>query len=179
VALADSGARALQIVDAGEIDLVLLDSMMPGMTGLEVLKLLRATRSPAELPVIMVTAVCESQKIAEALDSGANDYVTKPVDYTVALARIRSQLSRAKIEKAVRQAKSVTRWRPRGATTDCGLGLARRQDRLLDAVEGDARARRRGGSDSPDEWLSRIHPADKEGFTGALEANWKEAGGPV
>jgi serine/threonine protein kinase len=71
---------------------VLLDIMMPGMTGFEVLKTVRLARSPAALPVIMVTAKTDSEDVVEALSLGANDYVTKPVEYPVALARIRAHL---------------------------------------------------------------------------------------
>jgi diguanylate cyclase (GGDEF)-like protein len=94
VKVAENGSDALAQIERREVDLVLLDAMMPGMNGLEVLKQVRATHSPEDLPVIMVTAVSESLRVAEALDLGANDYVTKPIDFAVALARIRSQLSR-------------------------------------------------------------------------------------
>ena len=89
---AASGPEALELVRRGNIDLVLLDIMMPGMTGIDVLRTLRATRSPAALPVIMVTAKTDSEDVVEALSLGANDYVTKPVDYPVALARIQTHL---------------------------------------------------------------------------------------
>ena len=67
--------------------------MMPGMDGIETLHRLRRTRSLSELPVIMVTAKDSSEAIVEALDAGANDYITKPVDFAVAQARIRTQLT--------------------------------------------------------------------------------------
>jgi DNA-binding response OmpR family regulator len=89
---AESGERALQAVRAGGVDLVLLDLAMPGMSGVEVLKALRGTRSAADLPVIMVTASCDSEDVVEALGQGANDYVTKPIDFPVAIARIDAAL---------------------------------------------------------------------------------------
>ena len=89
VLLAEGGEQALAILASERIDLVLLDVMMPGMTGLDVLRRMRGSRSLADLPVIMVTAKDASSDIVEALTLGANDYVTKPVDYPVALARIR------------------------------------------------------------------------------------------
>jgi CheY-like chemotaxis protein len=92
VVSAASGHEALAVLKRGVVDLVLLDIMMPGMTGFEVLKTVRLTHSPAALPVIMVTAKTESEDVVEALSLGANDYVTKPVDYPVALARIRKEL---------------------------------------------------------------------------------------
>ena len=89
---AASGPEALELVRRGNVDMVLLDIMMPGMTGLDVLRTLRATRSSASLPVLMVTAKTDSEDVVEALSLGANDYITKPVDYPVALARIETHL---------------------------------------------------------------------------------------
>jgi diguanylate cyclase (GGDEF)-like protein len=93
VLTADSGPSALAITGAERVDLVLLDVMMPGMDGIETLRQLRRTRSVSELPVIMVTAKDGSDDVVEALDAGANDYITKPVDFVVAQARIRTQLT--------------------------------------------------------------------------------------
>jgi DNA-binding response OmpR family regulator len=89
---ADGGESALEAVRAGGVDLVLLDLAMPGMDGRQVLKALRSTRSAAELPVIMVTAFSDSEDVVEALGHGANDYVTKPIDFPVAVARIEAAL---------------------------------------------------------------------------------------
>jgi DNA-binding response OmpR family regulator len=89
---AASGPEALELLRRSPVDLVLLDIMMPGMTGLDVLKTLRLSRATAALPVIMVTAKTDSEDVVEALSLGANDYVTKPVDYPVALARIQKEL---------------------------------------------------------------------------------------
>ena len=105
VKVALNGQRALDIVAASPPpDLVLLDIMMPGMDGMEVLDRIRETRSAVELPVIMVTAKDESSDIVEALDRGANDYVTKPVDISVALARIRTHLALKEATRALEQA---------------------------------------------------------------------------
>jgi diguanylate cyclase (GGDEF)-like protein len=90
---AESGTAALDILAAHRVDLVLLDVMMPGMSGVDVLRRVRETRSISELPIIMVTAKDGTDDIVEALDLGANDYVTKPLDVAVALARIRTQLT--------------------------------------------------------------------------------------
>jgi len=95
---AEGGVRALEIIAEGGIDLVLLDVMMPDINGLDVLKTVRETLSAIELPVIMVTAQAESRQIARALELGANDYVTKPVDFAVALARADTQVGRRRAE---------------------------------------------------------------------------------
>ena len=85
---ADGGIKALELVESGCFDAVLLDIMMPDLDGLEVLRKIRLDHSPESLPVIMVTAKNESADIVEALGLGANDYVVKPVDFSVALARV-------------------------------------------------------------------------------------------
>jgi diguanylate cyclase (GGDEF)-like protein len=93
VLTADNGADALNLINTHQIDAVLLDVMMPGMSGIDTLRSLRQLRSVSDLPVIMVTARDGSDDVVEALDLGANDYVTKPIDYAVALARIRAQVT--------------------------------------------------------------------------------------
>lgn len=104
IAEADSGRGALELVDAGAFDVVLLDVMMPDMNGLEVLRRIREKHSDVQLPVIMVTGKTESQDIVEALTAGANDYITKPVDFAVALARVNTQVGRRRAEEHVRLA---------------------------------------------------------------------------
>src|SRR6185436_10578219 len=86
VLTAENGMDALGMINTHRIDAVLLDVMMPGMSGLETLRSLRMSRSVSDLPVIMVTAKDGSDDMVEALDLGANDYV-------VALARIRAQVT--------------------------------------------------------------------------------------
>jgi len=90
--LAASGPEALEIVKNEVLDLVLLDIMMPGMSGMEVLKIIRESKTLLELPVIMVTAKTDSSDIVKALEDGANDYLIKPIDFKIAKARINMQL---------------------------------------------------------------------------------------
>jgi sigma-B regulation protein RsbU (phosphoserine phosphatase) len=100
VSAARSGREAIEVLGKRRFDLVLLDIMMPGMNGLEVLKFLRRVDSLLDLPIIMVTAKGESSDVVEALELGANDYLTKPLDIPVVLARIRTQLT---LKRAVGQ----------------------------------------------------------------------------
>jgi len=93
VVLARSGPEAIEIVESQPIDLVLLDIMMPDVSGLDVLRALRATHPREALPVIMATAKDQPQDVVEALKMGANDYVTKPLDFAVVMARTEAQLS--------------------------------------------------------------------------------------
>ena len=94
---ASDGYIALEMIDRQSFDLILLDIMMPGINGMEVLRTVRQTRSASDLPIIMATAKTESEDVVEALKLGANDYVTKPLDFPVVLARVSThfQLKRA------------------------------------------------------------------------------------
>jgi DNA-binding response OmpR family regulator len=92
VTTARDGIDALRQIDSEPPDLVLLEVMMSGMGGLEVLERTRRQRSRAELPIILATALDDSQDAVEGLDRGANDYVTKPFDFPLVIARVRSQL---------------------------------------------------------------------------------------
>jgi adenylate cyclase len=76
-----------------DFDLVLLDVMMPGISGIDVLTSVRKQLSESDLPIIMATARDASEDIVAALKLGANDYVTKPLDFPVVLARVHAQLT--------------------------------------------------------------------------------------
>ncbi len=108
VTVAEDGIRAIELVRARSFDLVLLDVLMPGLSGLEVLRELRRGFPATELPVIMATALTDSGDIVEALRLGANDYVSKPLDFPVVLARIHTQLSlKRAIEEVIRLERSL------------------------------------------------------------------------
>lgn len=107
----EDGTRALALAARERFDAVLLDVNMPGISGLGVLSALRQTRSSSELPVIMVTTRGASEDVVESLRLGANDHVTKPIDFDVLLGRLdtqltlkrsREQLSQVAAELAVR-----------------------------------------------------------------------------
>ncbi len=100
---ASSGREALELVATRHFDTILLDVMMPEMDGTEVLRRIREQHSASAMPVIMVTAKSQSEDIVAALALGANDYVTKPVEFDVALARVTSQIERKRAETEARQ----------------------------------------------------------------------------
>ena len=89
---AEDGARALELVESDTPDVILLDIMMPGMSGVDVLERVRRKWSRFQLPIIMVTGKDDSGSIVETLELGANDYIVKPVDFPVLLARLQAQL---------------------------------------------------------------------------------------
>ncbi|HUS17988.1 MAG TPA: response regulator, partial [Chloroflexia bacterium] len=115
ISVAKDGIEALQMIRQQTFDLVLLDVMMPGISGLEVLKIVRKNRSVTELPIIMATALDGSEDIVGALESGANDYVTKPIDFPVVLARIQAQLHMKRLASRANDA-------PRPAAAPSSLG---------------------------------------------------------
>tara|TARA_B100000745_G_scaffold7987_1_gene6537 strand:- start:1376 stop:3484 length:2109 start_codon:yes stop_codon:yes gene_type:complete len=92
VDIAENAQQAMFMVRPGDYDLVLLDYMLPDMNGLEVLKQIRRSFPSIELPVIMVTARHDESLIAECFEAGTNDYVTKPINFKVAMARIATHL---------------------------------------------------------------------------------------
>ena len=103
VAVAHDGDLAMELIRDHRFDLVLLDVTMPGMNGLEVLRILREAHTATDLPIIMATAHRESEDIVKALALGANDYVTKPLDFPVVLARVQTHLALKRAAEQVRQ----------------------------------------------------------------------------
>ncbi len=92
VLLAEDGIEALRLVKEEPVDLVLLDVMMPGLNGFDVLDALRKLYPPNRLRVLMVTAKDQSADVVRAFELGADDYITKPLDVPVMMARIRAHL---------------------------------------------------------------------------------------
>jgi diguanylate cyclase (GGDEF)-like protein/PAS domain S-box-containing protein len=178
VEVAADGESALAQVRDGDIDLVLLDSMMPGLSGVDVLRLLRAVHSPDQLPVIMVTALTDSSKVVEALNLGANDYVTKPVDFPVALARIRSQMARKAAESALRQSEERYALAARGSNVglwdwDLRSNRIYYSDRWK-SILGYAPAEI---ADGEHEWFSRVHADDTGPLRRDMENHWNSDSG--
>ncbi|WP_431469310.1 response regulator [Sphingosinithalassobacter sp. LHW66-3] len=95
VVLSDHGAEALDLISARGFDLVLLDRMMPDVSGIEVLQEIRGSRETADLPVIMITGRSDPGAAVEALAAGADDYLAKPFEFEVLAARIERTLARA------------------------------------------------------------------------------------
>ncbi|MGH1420310.1 MAG: response regulator transcription factor [Hyphomonas sp.] len=92
--LVNGGLEALQALADNDVDLILLDWMMPDLSGIDVLRAVRDEQSASTLPVIMCTALDDNDHIAAALSEGANDFITKPIDRTILNARMSSQLQR-------------------------------------------------------------------------------------
>jgi two-component system, cell cycle response regulator len=111
---ADSGAEALRAATTGRPDLIILDVLMPDMSGLEVCRRLKADPRTADIPVILVTALSDRTSKMAGLEAGADDFLTKPVDEVTLLARVRSLL---------RASDTVRELRERGESA-AGFGFA-------------------------------------------------------
>lgn len=90
----EDGIAAIAQISAQPPDLVILDWMMPNISGLETLKAMREHYDLNQLPIIMCTARDEESSIVDAIEAGANDYIQKPIKMPVLLARITAQLMR-------------------------------------------------------------------------------------
>ncbi len=170
--LASSGPEALDRIRTTPFDAVLLDVQMPGMSGYDVLREVRAHHSSGALPVIMVTAKDRSEDVVEALALGANDFISKPVDLPVALARIKTQLLRKQAEDKLRE--SEERYAIAMAGANDGLWdwklatneiyYSPRWKALFGHEDGDI-------STSPDEWFGRVHGGDLDRLRADVDAH--------
>jgi diguanylate cyclase (GGDEF)-like protein/PAS domain S-box-containing protein len=163
IALADSARDLLQRVKQDGTDLVLLDIEMPEVSGLDALKTLREVYSAIDLPIIMVTAKSQSEDIVRALDLGANDYLTKPIDFPVAVARIGSHVSHKRAQEALKESEERYALAARGSNdglwdwcvTASVVHFSPRWKAMLGYQEQEI-------GDKPEDWFDRIHDADRE-----------------
>ena len=110
VITASSGAEALALLETEDVDVVLLDVLMPGMDGHEVCRRIRSTPATEFLPVVMVTASGDQQRIV-ALEAGADDFVMKPIDQAELLARVGSLARIKRYHDTIRrQADELAQW---------------------------------------------------------------------
>lgn len=101
--LCASGAEALDRLQGRSFDLVLLDMVMPGMSGVTVLREIRAMQHRRHVPVLMITARSDPGAVVEALEAGADDHVTKPFEFDALDARMRRLITRAQEIDALRR----------------------------------------------------------------------------
>jgi len=174
IGLAENAKELVERVKQDAVDLVLLDIEMPEIGGLDALRALRELYSPAELPIIMVTAKTQSDDIVKALDLGANDYLTKPIDFPVAVARIGTQLSHKKAQEALKESEERYALAARGSNDglwDWSISanvvhFSPRWKAMLGYQEGQI-------GDRPEEWFDRIHDADRERVKEEIAAHQK------
>jgi diguanylate cyclase (GGDEF)-like protein/PAS domain S-box-containing protein len=163
VSVAASAHELMERIKKDSIELVLLDIEMPEISGLEGLQRIRTLYSAIELPVIMVTARNQSEDIVKALQMGANDYLTKPIDFAVALARIGTQLSHKRAQEGLKESEERYALAARGANDglwDWNLAtnviyFSDRWKAMIGYSEDEM-------SDKPEEWLDRVHTDDRQ-----------------
>ena len=163
ISMAESAHGLLERVRKENIDLILLDIEMPEITGIEALKALRQYYTSIQLPIIMLTVRNQSKDVIAALELGANDYLTKPIDFPIALARIKTQLSHKRAENALRESEERYALAARGANDGLWdwnlvaniIYFSPRWKATLGYQDHEI------GS-SPEEWFSRIHESDRD-----------------
>jgi PAS domain S-box-containing protein len=158
-----SGRGAIDLLSRRTFDLVLLDLEMPDLDGMQVLAWIRRQWDADTLPVIIVTCRDEPEHLVAALESGANDYVTKPVNLPVIEARVRTQLAHQWALRALKV--SEERYRVAVAGSNDGIwdwdlrtGVVHFSERWA-AILG---LQGRDLNASIDEWFARVHPEDLE-----------------
>jgi diguanylate cyclase (GGDEF)-like protein/PAS domain S-box-containing protein len=161
----ESGIDALVLLGERSFDLVLLDVMMPEIDGYQVLEEIRRNHEQLDLPVIMVTARGESESIEKALNLGANDYITKPLDLVIVNARIDTQVQLKRAQAALME--SQQRYQLAIASTEDGIWdwnlktetiyFSENWLKILNLTDKDQNA-------ELDFWRQQIHPEDLADF---------------
>jgi len=107
VVVALDGKSALERLELVLVDAVLLDAVMPGLSGFETCQRIKANPNLAHLPVIFMTGLAETENIVNAFDSGGVDYVVKPVRVEEVLARLQTHIRNARVARLAREAVDV------------------------------------------------------------------------
>jgi diguanylate cyclase (GGDEF)-like protein len=170
ITCADGGRAAIELIERQTFDLVVLDLMMPEIDGFQVLARLRETYSAVELPVIIMTARSQTSDVVRGFRAGANDYVTKPIDFPVALARIATHVAHRSAVEALHESEARYALAARG--TNDGLWD---WDLRTETFHYSPRWKSMLGFDEGEvgtgllEWLGRVHPEDYAGLKTALD----------
>jgi diguanylate cyclase (GGDEF)-like protein/PAS domain S-box-containing protein len=172
VLTAPGGAEALELISEHDFDAVLLDAMMPLQSGYEVLREIRTRYSAMDLPVLMVTAKSQNEDVVSAFEVGANDYITKPINFPVAMVRIKCQVASKRLSTQLRT--SEMRYSLSAQGSNDGLWdwdlqtnriyFSERWKSILGLEPDEV-------GDRPEEWLDRIHAEDRSHVEQMLTAH--------
>lgn len=169
VSTASGGAEVARLISKEPFDAVLLDVMMPGLNGYQVLAEIRKSYTRLELPVVMVTSKNKKEDIVRALTAGANDYITKPINFRTAISQIGRHIATKRLTKEVRQDET------KFASEDSGIKTAWTWDLLIDRITCSSIWRQTAADDRysmsepAEEWFHRIHPDDRPQAWKAIE----------
>jgi diguanylate cyclase (GGDEF)-like protein/PAS domain S-box-containing protein len=172
VLTAPGGAEALKLISELDFDAVLLDAMMPLQSGYEVLTEIRKQYSAIDLPVLMATAKSQSEDVVNAFEIGANDYITKPINFPVAIARIKCHVASKKLSTQLRISEMRYSLSAQGANDGLWdwdlqtnhIYYSERWKSILGLEPNEV-------GDQPDEWFDRIHAEDRPHVEQTLAAH--------
>ena len=132
ILLAESGEEAVARFEEGDVDLVLMDVVMPGIDGFEACRRIRALRMGADMPIIFLTALTDAATHMKARDLGAADFIAKPVNRTELLMRVRSLLWMRRLTDDLRQGHELIR-----SQHDAVIWAQQRKEELINLVVHD------------------------------------------
>ncbi len=130
-----SGQKAIDYIKSNQVDLILLDILMPGMDGFEVCKRLKADKKTRDIPIIFITAMDDPGHKTRGFESGAVDYITKPFDITEVKARIKNQLTLKTAQEALKNQNLILDEKVRERTRELEETQVEVIDRLVMASE--------------------------------------------
>jgi DNA-binding response OmpR family regulator len=133
VVKAHSGEEALELLAVEQVDCILLDLLMPGLSGTETCRRIKSSQTARNIPLIMLTALEEPDAVIEGMNAGADDYVTKSVAFDVIKARLRAQLRRKQFEDENRRVREEIL--KKAAEASAAREQAETRERLLRRLE--------------------------------------------
>ena len=172
---ADSAREALVALESHEFDAAIIAESLADMAGLELLRILRSRYTSSQLPVLLAGSAVQ-ETVVQAIAFGANDFLAKPLELPVTIARISTQLARKRAEQALRDSEERYMLTARGANDglwdwDCRTGGVHYSPRWKEMIGLHPET----PCHSVIDWLSRVHPEDRAGLEHQLDQALKDS----